>query len=254
MRRKGKESKVNVALTALLVIFVCLLSFSVGVISGKGWSDRDYKVKHIESDNHLRQATNDIAPIGDDMTEKEVELLTEKALEEARAEAPTSTLEEETPQPLGSEASSASTIVEDTPENEVIADSEQKNMDSAEANEKLAATESSQPKPSLKPMKKEGERKVSSLMPKPTTPKPTSIEYTVQVASYKTLDEAERHSQKLINKGFPAFPVKTLIKDQVWYRVSIGSFKNKKQAVKYQKDLKKQAVVKNSFVQKVTRQ
>ena len=100
---------------------------------------------------------------------------------------------------------------------------------------------------------KKDERKPDSVPHRPTLPKPTAIEYTVQVASYKTIEEAEAHSQKLIDKGFPAFPVKATVNDQVWYRVSIGSFKNRKQALKYQGDLKKQAMVKNSIVQKVTR-
>ena len=203
MRKKSKDSKVNIALTALLVVFVCLLSFSIGVISGKGWSDRDYKVRHIESDAHLKQAQEDTAPIGDDMTEKE--------------------LDQSNPE------------VEKSEEGEIAA------VEKKVAGDKKGVVQKTE------------NRQVSSLMPKPTTPKPTSIEYTVQVASYKTMDEAERHSQKLIDKGFPAFPVKTTINDQVWYRVSIGSFKNRKQAVQYQNDLKKQAVVTNSFVQKVQR-
>ncbi|MCJ8276486.1 MAG: SPOR domain-containing protein [Bdellovibrionales bacterium] len=243
MKRKGKESRVNVALTALLVFFVCLLCFSIGVISGKGWSDRDYKVKHIENDNHLKQAMSDTAPIGDDMTAKEVELLTKKALQEARAVAPAPTVDPEPEQkPLGSDASTAK--VDGAPEGE--------KMDNLQA--AMAANDKQPVSVDGQAVEKKEERKVSSLPPRPTTPKPTSIEYTVQVASYKTMDEAERHSQKLINKGFPAYPVKTKIKDQIWYRVSIGSFKNRKQAVKYQRDLKKQAMVKTSFVRKIERQ
>lgn len=240
MRKKSKDSKVNIALTALLVVFVCLLSFSIGVISGKGWSDRDYKVRHIESDGHLKQAMEDNAPIGDDMTEKEVELLTEKAMQEARAAAPAVEVkpEETQEEPVGTDASTAS-VDQSNPEVETT------ETPVAVAADKKVASKVSAPK--------KEERQVSSLMPTPTTPKPTAIEYTVQVASYKTMDEAERHSQKLIDKGFPAFPVKTTINDQVWYRVSIGSFKNRKQAVQYQQDLKKQALVTNSFVQKVQR-
>ena len=243
MRKKSKDSKVNIALTALLVVFVCLLSFSIGVISGKGWSDRDYKVRHIESDAHLKQAQEDTAPIGDDMTEKEVELLTEKAMQEARAAAPTTEIkveEEEKPEPAGTDASTAS-LDQSNPEVEKSEEGEIAAVEKKVAGDKKGVVQKTE------------NRQVSSLMPKPTTPKPTSIEYTVQVASYKTMDEAERHSQKLIDKGFPAFPVKTTINDQVWYRVSIGSFKNRKQAVQYQNDLKKQAVVTNSFVQKVQR-
>ena len=75
----------------------------------------------------------------------------------------------------------------------------------------------------------------------------------MQVAAYKTEAEAEKHSQKLIDKGFPAFPVKALINKKVWYRVSVGSFKTRKAAMKYNKALLKQAVVKDSIVQKIKR-
>lgn len=238
MKRKGKESKLNVVLTAVLVIFVCLLSFSIGVISGKGWSDRDYKVKHIEQDSHLKMALEDDAPIGDEMTEKEVELLTKKALAEAKAQQPA--MEE----PQRQVASTA-----DKPQKpEVKEDKEDKIPLGREASTAMA----DEKKEAVKSVKKE--RKISSLIPKPSTPKPTSIEYTVQVAAYKTMEEAEGHSQKLIDKGFPAFPVKAMIKGNDWYRVSIGSFKTRKQAMKYEKALKKQAMVKSTFVQKIKRQ
>jgi len=233
MKRKGKESKLNVVLTATLVIFVSLLCFSIGVISGKGWSDRNYKVRHIEQDSHLKMAQEDNAPIGDEITDREVELLTKKALEEAKAQEPTALIpqvqvaangpgkdkkptKEEAPQPLGREASTASNNIP----------------------MKKSVTKQNLPK-----------RKISSLIPT----KPTSIEYTVQVAAYKTIAEAERHSQKLLDKGFPAFPVKAMIKGEDWYRVSVSTFKTRKQAVKYAKDLKKQALVKNTFVRKIAR-
>lgn len=238
MRKKAKESKMNVVLTSLFVVFACLLSFSVGVISGKGWSDREYKVKFIEKDAHLKSAMEDNEPIGDEMTEKEVELLTQRALEEAQAQQPQPLQEEkknETAEP------SKSVVAEDADDEEADTANEQTKVDAAKSNE------------SAKVATKAEERKISSLMPKPSTPKPTSIEYTVQVAAYKTLKEAEIHSQKLIDKGFPAFPVQTNVDGKLWYRVSIGSFKNRAQALKYNEALTKQAVVKDAFVQKIKR-
>lgn len=236
MKKKAKDSKLNVLLTALLVVFVCLLSFSIGVISGKGWSDRDYKVKHIQQDSHVKMAMEDTEPLGDEMTKKEVELLTKKALEQAQAEAPAA---EEEPQRQVAEAKpEEKPTMEEKPQAEMP---EEKPMKEEISSAKMAKAE------------KKVERKVSSLMPKPTVPKPAAVEYTVQVAAYKSMQEAEDHSQRLIDKGFPAFPVKTMIKGQSWYRVSIGSFKTKKQAAKYHKALKKHSFVKNSFVQKIKR-
>lgn len=230
MKKKSKDSKLNVVMTSLLVVFVVLLSFSVGVITGKGWTERDYKVKHIEQDTHLKMAQEDNAPIGDEITDKEVELLTQKALKEAQAQAP-----------VAEEPSSDADTVESKVTGEDAAA-----VKSADRPEREASM-------SAKPNPKQNKRNVSSVMPRPTTPAPKSIEYTVQVAAYKTNSEAEAHSQKLIDKGFPAFPVKAVINGQDWYRVSIGSFKNRKQAMKYEKALQKQSMVKSTFVQKISR-
>lgn len=219
----------NVVLTSLLVVFVCLLSFSIGVISGKGWSDRDYRVKYIEQDPSAKVVKEDDAALGDDITEKEVEMLTQKALDEAKAQDPTLLAQETAAAPIE--------VKKATPDNS-------KKLASAPEHESITEI----PKET-----KTQSRGLSSLPPRPTMPAPSAIEYTVQVAAYKTLPEAEGHSQKLIDKGFPAFPVKANIDGQEWYRVSIGSFKDKEQALLYEKSLKKQAMVKNTFVQKISR-
>lgn len=243
MKKKSKDSKLNVALTALLVVFVCLLSFSIGVISGKGLSDRDYTLKHIEQDSHIKMAQEDNEPLGDEMTEREVEILTKRALEQAKAEAPKLNPEEEESNPEVAQADEKLNL-----EAKPLEPTDKK-TNGAPLKEKISTAQ----KDSAEKSSEQQGRSVSSLMPKPTLPKPTAIEYTVQVASYKTEGEAENHSEQLIDKGFPAFPVKAIINGTDWYRVSIGSFKNKKQAIKYQKALTKQAVIKNSYVRKIER-
>lgn len=264
MKRKSKDSKLNVVLTAMLVVFVCLLSFSIGVISGKGWSDRDYKVKHIEQDSHLKMAKEDEAPIGEEMTEKEVELLTQKALEEAKAEDPMVAAAAAPAPAAGAKPANAKKPGIALPESDAApADANAKAPKAKAAAGKEAAT-SKEPTPANKgpastsnkievKVDGKGERGISSLPPTPSAPPPASIEYTVQVAAYKTMGEAEDHSQKLIDKGFPAFPVKAVIDGADWYRVSIGSFKNRSQAMKYEEALKKQTFVKSTFVQKISR-
>ncbi len=249
MKRKGKESKLNVALTSLLVVFVCLLSFSIGVISGKGWSDREYQVRYIHKDDHVKAANEDTEPLGDEMTQKEVELLTKRALEEAEATQPevkVDTPEETSALDKMESEVKASNDKKDEGKRSVASEEEEEEDDDGEEgdDEEPKGREASTAK---------AERNVSSLIPQPSTPKPTAIDYTVQVAAYKTLEDAERHSQKLIDKGFPAFPVKAMIGGKLWYRVSIGSFKTRKQAMKYESELKRQSVVKNTFVQKIER-
>jgi len=229
MKKKARESKLNVALTVVLVTFVCALAFSVGVVSGKGWSDREYALKTIDGTSRVTASApvdEQNTPLSEDLTEKEVELLTAKALEEARNNPAEPTNETD----------------------DLIA--EMKELDRLES---LAKGEKPAKVTDKKPSGVKEKRRVASVAKKPTMPKPSEIEYTVQVASYKSKGEAEEHSQKLIEKGFPAFPVSAKVKGQTWYRVSVGSFVSRNAAVKYERDLKKQAIIKNSIVQKVRR-
>ncbi len=252
MKRKEKSSTMNSVLTALLAIFTCVFFFSVGVISGKTWSDRDYKVRHIENDSHMKAAMDDNEPLGDEMTQKEVELLTQRALKEAKAEQPSMEPEEDSAEEQLAQTEAA----EQDPNSRKMASADEtvESQDSEKPKDEKAEPLGREASTAMKAKaKKSGQRKVSSVRPTPSVPKPKSIEYTVQVAAYKSLKEAEAHSQKLIDKGFPAFPVKAMINKKLWYRVSIGSFKSRKQAMKYERNLKKQAVVNSTFVQKITR-
>ena len=266
MKRKANDSKLNVLLTALLIVFICLLSFSIGVISGKGWSDRNYKVKHIEQDSHLHQAMENSRPVGEEMTAKEVELLTERALAEAKAELPK--MEEEKPMDpnmMADGSMKTQGTIEKNSDQKPMAEKIKEDLEKQTglppgkvaknektANKKNMTVNPSNNKASTKLPPKE--RNISSLPPRPTVSRPETINYTVQVAAYKTIDEAENHSQKLIDRGFPAFPMKDVVKGKEWFKVGIGSFKNRKQAMKYEKALKKQAVIKSSFILKIKRQ
>ena len=79
------------------------------------------------------------------------------------------------------------------------------------------------------------------------------IEYTVQIASYPTPEDANRHSAALIEKGFPAFPVTATVKGRTWYRVSVGTFKSRKEANIYKRQILKQSGIKTAIVQKIGR-
>lgn len=78
--------------------------------------------------------------------------------------------------------------------------------------------------------------------PKPETqsaPKPGSSipyledRYTIQIASSKSLEEAEKVALKLIDDGYDAYIQKAYFKetDEIWFRVRVGSYENRKEAV-----------------------
>lgn len=79
------------------------------------------------------------------------------------------------------------------------------------------------------------------------------VEFTVQVASYPTLEAAKSYADGLIKKGLPAFPVEANVNGKTWYRVSVGSFKTMKDATGYRAQLLKQADLETAIVQRITR-
>ena len=71
--------------------------------------------------------------------------------------------------------------------------------------------------------------------------------YTVQIASFKKIDNAHRYVKQLKNKGYPAFITKALIKENTWYRVRVGTFNDRKKACKYSKMIKSKEKLKTAY-------
>jgi cell division protein FtsN len=213
---KGKkENRLEKVIVFMLVVLISLLSFSVGVISGKGLSDKQFALESKDKEHEQALTGDDFKEetAGGDLTEEEIQQLANAALQAAEkgAEAPATEAAAPTKAPASTE--------------------------------KIAKTE----KPAAV---------ITDENRQPTSVKkqaPIHLDYTVQVASYPSLNDAEGMSESLVKKGFPAFPIKVSINGQDWYRVSVGSFKTKKEAMDYQINLKKQGVVKDAVVQKLTK-
>jgi hypothetical protein len=75
---------------------------------------------------------------------------------------------------------------------------------------------------------------------------------TVQVASYSSEEEARSHAQKLKGSGYTAFYVPAKVKSRTWYRVSVGLFTTRQEALGYRKSFMKNAKVSSAIVQKIT--
>ena len=227
MKKRSNNSKVSASLTAGLVFFVAIIAFVVGVLSGQSFSDRNHAVNTIEEKGALNPNQDaGINPgMGDDLTDKEVEALTEKALEEAR---------------------SSSSRPSQKEVDEFIADLEK--MDAEQAQDGAAQTGGFQPK------SVNSSRGIASVAPKfPTTTAAKNVEFTIQVAAYKTMDEAKGHAERLKIKGLPSFPLEASVKGETWYKVNIGSFASLKAAKRYDRRLKKEGAISASFIRKVKR-
>jgi cell division protein FtsN len=229
-----KDNRLEKVVVFLLVVLISLLSFSVGVISGKGLSDKEYALKSI--DQKYSHALNDESAeeaTDSDLSEEEIQQLANAAIQAAEKNG-------------GTEGE-----VDDANEAAEIAALEQKaggkaaTAPAAKAEKTIASVEKA-----AAPAKAQKDEERF-----PTSVKKGSLEaeYTVQVAAYPNPKDAEAMSATLIKKGFPAFPIKVMVNGAEWYKVSVGSFKNRKEAMDYQADLKKQGVVKDAFVQKITK-
>lgn len=74
--------------------------------------------------------------------------------------------------------------------------------------------------------------------PMPHQPPPLQPFYTVQVGSFKTMDEASKLKSKLEGKGYQSYITTYDTPTDKWFRVRIGQFKTKEQAEATAKKLK----------------
>jgi DedD protein len=93
-----------------------------------------------------------------------------------------------------------------------------------------------------------GEKEEPKLAAAPLTQ--TGQTYTIQIGSFKVQEEANRVTEVLKSKGYPAFTEKTDITGKgTWYRVKVGTFKTKEEAKLYGDDLmNREPLVKSAFV------
>lgn len=236
-----KDGRLEKVVVFLLVVLISLLSFSVGVISGKGLSDKEYALKAIDQKNsHALNEESDEIPADADLSEEEIQQLASAAIQAAEKN--------------GDIKKDDGAQDEDTEAAEIAA-LEKK------AHGKAAGTHAPASVAAHASTGEHGSAPVAAhTAPKADERFPTSVkkgaaeaEYTVQVAAYPNPKDAEAMSATLIKKGLPAFPVKVMLNGAEWYKVSVGSFKNRKEAMDYQAELKKQGVVKDAFVQKIVK-
>lgn len=224
-----KESRLEKVIVTLLVVLVSLLSFSVGVISGKGLSDKEYALKSIDKkySHAMNEDTEAQEAAGSgELSEEEIQALAKSALENAEHEGATE---------------------------KVAAAGEHADPAAAHTDEPHDSSAKAHGKKEVAKVEREAVATEDDRSPSSVANKAAAAEYTVQVASYADAKEAENMAGNLIKKGYPAFPFKTEINGKTWYRVSVGTFKNKKEAMTYQAEITKQGVIKDSIVQKLTR-
>ncbi len=67
----------------------------------------------------------------------------------------------------------------------------------------------------------------------------SNTKYALQISAWPSLEDARNHQLKLIENGFDAYTQRYYwkTKDELWYRVRVGNFSNKNEAIKIKKQL-----------------
>lgn len=75
--------------------------------------------------------------------------------------------------------------------------------------------------------------------------------YTVQVGSFRTLDEANKVSESLKARGYRATHAKATVNGQIWYRVQVGLFDSLSEAQVYKNELMEKNRLTSAIIQKI---
>jgi cell division protein FtsN len=267
MNRKG-GAQTDIIVKLVLIFFINLLSFSVGTFVGKQFSDSQHKLASLEDD--YGSGNRETASVTTDdlheknngkqhVTEKEIAEIAKEFVDSERSHMEASPYKSKTAKHVA-KASKSDPQGGKTPQNNehaAVARSKtpaksaqtnhQKTPDGVEKIAHILASNET-PAPPTAPVK---EVRQPSSLPKSVS---SSIigKYTVQVASYATENEADKHARELAAKGFPAFYIPAIVNGKNWFRVSVGSFSARQQALDYKKQLMQQASLTSAIIQKVT--
>lgn len=270
MLNQRGSSKTDTLIKLVLTFFISLFSFAVGTFLGKKFSDKQHKIAQIESGFGMKGERNtasispdvlevkpeealtdaDIASITEEFSNSENDDLKE-LLKEAEAESL-----EHSPKKLKALKES----LQKEANKDHTADTNRKTASVKEKKVKLVDDQATKPENIAMRVAMDKNpipeiKKKKNIIPKnlPPISEKTQAKFTVQIASYKTEDEAKSHAKELQEKGFSSFYIEAKVKETIWYRVSIGSFSNQNKAYSYMRELKKQGHIKSAFVAKLIR-
>lgn len=264
MNKKG-GSQTDTLVKLVLIFFISLLSFSVGTFVGKQFSDSQHKLANLEEDyggqNLTASVENDDlqAQDGKVVTDQEVADLAREFVKAERQHMETTEYsakatakKSETKRPDAPVDVAKNQAAEKASPRQPANDGnkEAKDMKKVLGDVQNIAQKVAQKQAPVEPTTTSEKRHPSSLPPAVSN----SIigKYTVQIASYASEKEAETHARNLASKGFPAFYLPAEVKGKTWYRVSVGSFSAREQAVEFKTQLLQQAKINSAIVQKVT--
>lgn len=284
MKVEKADSKTDVFVKISLFFFVALLSFSIGIFVGKKFSDNQHKLAQLEpskkseahqsssakASEHSEEHTTASAP-ATEMTDEEISKLAEEFVED-ESPLPVAKKTETSEHKDSHEEAHAAAVHSET--HEKAAPAKTHTVERSTASIPAAAKtepikevkEAHEAKDTLKEVSKQVAN--NQLPEVKTEPKTAAVtaggaklpenvnydslgKYTIQVGSYNKEEEAKKAAEDLKKKGYAAFYLPAKVKDQSWFRVSVGLFATQKEAVDYKKTLMDTRAVQSAIVQKI---
>lgn len=274
-------AKTDTLIKLVLIFFISLLSFSVGTFVGKQFSDSQHRLASLGGKGHgdHDSADRDTASIPpghtevkpeDALTDDDINKLSEEFADNDHGSKVKDLVAKtghddhghdkghhDSAKDSHAEAKGAKAPVKPAHTKDDHGHSaEAKGHDKAEkhghsnkADHDSAAHRVAEGKTPVAPVKATESRVPSSL---PSAVAGSSVgKFTVQVSSYKTEEEARKAAEALKAKGLSAFYVSADVSGTQWYRVSVGTFASRQEAVQYRSTLLEGGSVASALVQKI---
>lgn len=216
-----------------LVFFISLLSFAIGTLVGKEYSERQYKLSKLEPHSgghsnghgagHDREVASDTK--SNKLSDEEIAKLAEEFVTDDSVDAAKQASQKQVPA-IDNKAAQAHAEQFEEMNDMALAAAQELIEKRSGAGERTVATAETQKKPVQ-------DSQMRTLIPQ-NLPKNSAQEnvgkYTVQVGSYLKEDEARKRAEDLRGKGYTAFYIPGTHEGKTYYRVNIGTYATQDEA------------------------
>ncbi len=110
-----------------------------------------------------------------------------------------------------------------------------------------------QPRKNEVPKEEKSSKSLPKSLSRSSTKPPIQNFYAVQIASLRSVSEAQKYVKYLRERGYEAFYRKVVLPQKgTWYRVYVGQFKSISEAREFGEKLKKKEKLKAFYIQKLS--
>ncbi|MGE5086262.1 MAG: SPOR domain-containing protein [Bacillota bacterium] len=245
-------SKSDMVVKLILVFFISLLSFSVGIFAGKKYSDNQHTLAQLEPQKGEKTA-REVASVnnGEENSEKKSGTMTDEEIAKLAEEFVADDKAPTTAEGHGEKATVHGEVANTENKHEAAPTKATTHEEPSTVAKDLSAGKAPTAHNATETKAVTKENRIPSSLPA-NVAQYTVGKFTVQVASYNEEAEAQKLASELKDKGYSAFYIPANIKGKTWFRVSVGQFATPKEAASYRTELLSKAKVSSAIVQKIT--